>query len=598
MSKSIASKSSGYLRGLMITDPVSVLSPLPVPSVPKLLETRSCVGTSSINQVLFTFIKYMSLVLLVGIIYTINNTQQLPPNKLNEIPHPAPTDTSAARFGIFIQSTGNVAKTMGALRDLYHPLNSYAIHVDIKAPEEDLRGIREALKNDAEIQRNGNVVLMKPTSVTYLGITSVTNILSGMNTLLRLGEERGVGWDFFTHISTSDQRMLSIENIMDVFGNVPRRINFMDGHLAEKWFVEWRFQHAHVDRGMWGRKMNKTVLEKDHEVQSRLDLRHYDDLVNKQLDIMKAKLDYYEKIVNASTAMQREEIEIPKLAVVAADEVLVYKGSAWMVLCRGFVEYVARARTSHPINTLALLSRSEISDESYFQTVAMGSPEWRDTIANGNLRFDIFGNPFTGKRCGKGTHACSIIPEFIPLAHASGALLARKFDLSNYKSRHAKEIIEKDIRRGSPEHLKNVCGVICHHLDNMGSGFKNKYVDMNRRMHSKECGTCEQFKKHPKGDPSLGERVECTRGCSTNKSCQAHCIPRVVRPRSLSSSSSSSQYNNHQLFNGMQNVVAMHDGTGRILCRSGLFPEQPALRNPFWDQQGIRNEPQNVCELM
>eukprot|EP01135_Chromosphaera_perkinsii_P010563 Nk52_evm1s2171 gene=Nk52_evmTU1s2171 len=504
-----------------------------------------------------------------------------------------------ARFGILIQSTGNVGKTMGVLRDLYHPLNSYAIHVDSKTPKEDIKGIRAALEGDTEIQRNGNVVLMNSTSISYGGITMVTNVLSAMNTLLRMEGEMKF-WNFFMHISTSDQRLLSIEDMMDIFGNVPTRINFLDNHLAERGFMEWRIQHGHVDEGMWGKVSRKAKLQADKGEKGWIPSGPYEDLVGKQYALAERKMEYYKKVNGTEGLKERKAIQLPEISD-GDNNLFLYKGSGWMVLCRDFVEYVARPQTSHPMNILALLSRSFASDEFYFQTVAMGSREWRGTVANDDLRFDLFNDPFDGKKCATGTHACTIIPKYLPSMYASGALLARKFDISNAQSRETRKIIENGIKKGSTRHLKNVCATICQHLDNMSDSFKHKYVDMQKKMHSRACGTCEEFIKHPMGDPVFGKRELCSSGCSQKRACAPHCIPQVARLLHNSTGRET------------QKPIAVHDGTGRIICRSGLFPEHPALPNPFWEQASglsqnsidinntsIQNffEPPNICDVL
>jgi hypothetical protein len=89
---------------------------------------------------------------------------------------------------------------------LYHPANSYLLHLDREAPAEEHRRLSELVSGQPVYGRVGNVwIVGRPNLVTYRGPTMLSTTLHAMAVLLRLGRR----WDWFVNLSASDYPLVT-----------------------------------------------------------------------------------------------------------------------------------------------------------------------------------------------------------------------------------------------------------------------------------------------------------------------------------------------------------------------------------------------------
>ncbi|PWZ13538.1 Beta-glucuronosyltransferase GlcAT14B [Zea mays] len=85
-------------------------------------------------------------------------------------------------------STGDGATLRRTLRALYHPANTYVVHLDLEAPTAKRAELAAAVRADPVYARFRNVkVVTRANLVTYHGPTMVANTLHAAAILLREG---------------------------------------------------------------------------------------------------------------------------------------------------------------------------------------------------------------------------------------------------------------------------------------------------------------------------------------------------------------------------------------------------------------------------
>ncbi|XP_072147021.1 beta-glucuronosyltransferase GlcAT14A-like, partial [Setaria viridis] len=94
----------------------------------------------------------------------------------------------------------------GLLAALYHPANSYLLHLDREAPAGEHRWLAELVSGRGVYATVGNVwIVGRPNLVTYRGPTVLTTTLHAVVLLLRLRRH----WDWFVNLSTSDYPLVT-----------------------------------------------------------------------------------------------------------------------------------------------------------------------------------------------------------------------------------------------------------------------------------------------------------------------------------------------------------------------------------------------------
>jgi len=103
-------------------------------------------------------------------------------------------------------SRGDGESLKRTLKALYHPLNQYALHLDLEAPPPERMDLVDFVERESVFREVGNVrVVKKSNLVTYRGPTMVTNTLHAMAILLKEGGD----WDWFINLSASDYPLVT-----------------------------------------------------------------------------------------------------------------------------------------------------------------------------------------------------------------------------------------------------------------------------------------------------------------------------------------------------------------------------------------------------
>lgn len=103
-------------------------------------------------------------------------------------------------------SRGDGESLKRTLKALYHPLNQYAVHLDLEAPPDERLDLMDFVEKESVFREVGNVrVVAKSNLVTYRGPTMVSNTLHAMAILLK----EGGSWDWFINLSASDYPLVT-----------------------------------------------------------------------------------------------------------------------------------------------------------------------------------------------------------------------------------------------------------------------------------------------------------------------------------------------------------------------------------------------------
>ncbi|KAF8672589.1 hypothetical protein HU200_049276 [Digitaria exilis] len=241
-------------------------------------------------------------------------------------------------------SSGDAARAARLLAALYHPANSYLLHLDREAPAEEHRLLAELVSGRGVYARAGNVwIVGRPNLVTYRGPTMLTTTLHAVALLLRLRRR----WDWFVNLSASDYPLVTQDDLMEAFAGLPRDLNFIQHTSHLGWKIKKRARPVILD----------TALYEDGRA----------ELI---------------RPVNITTNLRRFPTAFK-----------LYTGSAWTMLSRSFAEYVTMGWDNLPRTLLLYHANIISSPEFYFQTVACNSRRFRNTTVNHDLHFIRWDNP-------------------------------------------------------------------------------------------------------------------------------------------------------------------------------------------------------------
>ncbi|CAL4916867.1 unnamed protein product [Urochloa decumbens] len=241
-------------------------------------------------------------------------------------------------------STGDAARAARLLAALYHPGNSYLLHLDREAPPEEHRRLAELVSGRGVYARAGNVwIVGKPNLVTYRGPTMLTTTLHAVALLLRLRRR----WDWFVNLSASDYPLVTQDDMIEAFAGLPRDLNFIQHTSHLGWKIKKRARPVILD----------TALYEDGRA----------ELI---------------RPVNISTNLRRFPTAFK-----------LYTGSAWTMLSRPFAEYVTMGYDNLPRTLLLYHANIVSSPEFYFQTVACNSRRFRNATVNHDLHYIRWDTP-------------------------------------------------------------------------------------------------------------------------------------------------------------------------------------------------------------
>ncbi|RLN42071.1 beta-glucuronosyltransferase GlcAT14A [Panicum miliaceum] len=241
-------------------------------------------------------------------------------------------------------SSGDAARAARLLAALYHPANTYLLHLDREAPAEEHRRLAELVSARGVYARAGNVwVVGRPNLVTYRGPTMLTTTVHAVAVLLRLRRR----WDWFVNLSASDYPLVTQDDMMEAFAGLPRDLNFIQHTSHLGWKIKKRARPVILD----------TALYEDGRA----------ELI---------------RPVNITTNLRRFPTAFK-----------LYTGSAWTMLSRPFAEYVTMGWDNLPRTLLLYHANIISSPEFYFQTVACNSRRFRNATVNHDLHFIRWDNP-------------------------------------------------------------------------------------------------------------------------------------------------------------------------------------------------------------
>lgn len=107
-------------------------------------------------------------------------------------------------------SNGDSEKLKRLLLALYHPANSYLVHIDYGAPRSEHLEIARFISTHTVFQQVGNVwIVGKPNLVTYRGPTMLASTLHAMAILLKICQ-----WDWFINLSASDYPLVTQDGMI------------------------------------------------------------------------------------------------------------------------------------------------------------------------------------------------------------------------------------------------------------------------------------------------------------------------------------------------------------------------------------------------
>lgn len=257
--------------------------------------------------------------------------------------HPISTSSipPPPRFAYLISgSTGDGDMLKRTLQALYHPCNSYVVHLDLESSPEERLDLQNYVKSQPLFTKFGNVrMITKANLVTYRGPTMVANTLHAAAILLREGGD----WDWFINLSASDYPLVTQDDLLHAFSYLPRDLNFLDHTSNIGWKEYQRAKPIIIDPGLYMTK--------------------------------KADVFWVTQRRSVPTAFK------------------LFTGSAWMALSRPFVDYCIWGWDNLPRTVLMYYANFLSSPEGYFHTVMCNAQEFRNTTVNHDLHFISWDNP-------------------------------------------------------------------------------------------------------------------------------------------------------------------------------------------------------------
>ncbi|PKA57785.1 hypothetical protein AXF42_Ash015162 [Apostasia shenzhenica] len=263
-------------------------------------------------------------------------------------------------------SKGDVRRLSRTLNALYHPGNHYILHLDLEASPEEHLLLSQIISGNPIFSQFGNVkIVSKPNLVTYRGPTMLAATLHAMAILLR-----SCKWDWFINLSASDYPLITQDDLIVAFSNLPRNLNFIQHSSHLGWKINKRARPVIIDPAL--HTLNKSEI--------------------------------------IWTSGQRSLPTAFKL----------FTGSAWTVISRDFAEYCVVGWENLPRTLLLYYTNFISSPEGYFQTLICNSDEFKNTTVNHDLHYITWDYP-------PKQHPLTLGLKYYRRMILSGSPFARKF---------------------------------------------------------------------------------------------------------------------------------------------------------------------------
>ncbi|KAI0563315.1 Xylosyltransferase family GT14 [Gracilaria domingensis] len=312
-----------------------------------------------------------------------------------------------ANVAYFIQvSQATVSHLPRLLKSIHHPENVYAIHFDLKIPQETVQGVIQKIQG--QIGQSKNIHVMQSELITYRGISMLLNTISAMRLLLEEDDK----WDYFINISGADYPLITAETQRQLLGH-ELGLNYFTYAPSKTWrdMAENRVSELWFDESLSFRKT--------------------------------ASLGELQKLPIRNPLVDTREFEITH-------------AEAWMISSREFCDFVLRGDMARKM--LVGFSYAVDSSEHYFASLAWNSDRFRDTIVTHSMRMILWSHE--GKSSGQHPYNIDERKEdgeyrFKSLIDKSVLFFARKFkdadsELMNFVDERAKK---KETMESAKDHL-------------------------------------------------------------------------------------------------------------------------------------------------
>ncbi|CAD5193360.1 unnamed protein product [Musa acuminata subsp. malaccensis] len=261
---------------------------------------------------------------------------------------PAPTDVHRGpahlpAFAYYISGgRGDSRRVLRLLLAVYHPRNRYLLHLSADASESERADLAARVwLSIPAVRAFGNVdVVGKASAMTPMGSSGLAATLHAASALLRLDD----GWDWFVTLSAEDYPLVTQDDLIYVFSNVPRNLSFVDHTSDLGWKENQRVQPIIVDAGLY---------------------------LAKRKSFFKASQNR-----------------------VTPESFKFFTGSSpWVILSRSFIEYCILGWDNLARTLLLYFTNVMLSEEGYFHSVLCNSPNFQNTTVNSDLRYMVWDSP-------------------------------------------------------------------------------------------------------------------------------------------------------------------------------------------------------------
>ncbi|KMZ61884.1 Xylosyltransferase, family GT14 [Zostera marina] len=262
-------------------------------------------------------------------------------SKIKPSPILSASNHSIPRLAYLISgSVGDGESLKRTLFALYHPHNTYVVHLDLEASPAERLALVAFVKENPVFDKFQNVrVIVRANLVTYKGPTMVTNTLNAAAILLKEGGD----WDWFINLSSSDYPLITQDDILHTFASYPRHFNFIEHTSKIGWKETHRARPVIIDPGLYKAKKSDIIWVTERR--------------------------------GLPTAFK------------------LFTGSAWMMLSRQFIEYCVWGWDNLPRTVLMYYANFVSSPESYFHTVICNAEEFQNTTVNHDLHLISWDRP-------------------------------------------------------------------------------------------------------------------------------------------------------------------------------------------------------------
>lgn len=301
--------------------------------------------------------------------------------------HSGSLKIEAPRFAYLISGTkGDSQRMRRTLQAVYHPRNQYILHLDLEAPPRERIDLATSIKANPTFRELENVRVMEQSNlVTYRGPTMVACTLQAVAILLKESAE----WDWFINLSASDYPLVTQDDLLHVFSNIPRSINFIEHTQILGWKVNQRAKPIIIDPGLYLSK--------------------------------KSDINWTNQRRSFPTSFK------------------LFTGSAWVILTRSFLEYCIWGWDNLPRTLLLYYTNFVSSPEGYFHTVICNTEDFKNTAVSHDLHYIAWDSP-------PKQHPVTLSGKHFNNMTKSGAAFARKF----VKNEAVLDKIDKELL-GRPE---------------------------------------------------------------------------------------------------------------------------------------------------